>query len=111
MLPSPRAQSGEPNDIKFVREILQPKLPDAIICANDRTAALLIQTLFSLGIRSPQDIRVVGFDDLKYATLLPVPLTTTRQPYKEIGQPQFGRCRNESMIPLSLHDRSCFLWS
>jgi len=85
-LHSPRAQVGEPNDVEFVREMLRPNMPDAIVCSNDRTAALLIQTLFTLGIRLPQDIRVVGFDDLKYATLLPVPLTTIRQPYRDIGQ-------------------------
>lgn len=85
-LPQPDARSGEPTDPDFVRGLLQPDMPDVVICSNDRTAALLIQTLSNLGMRLPQDIGVVGFDDVEYATLLAVPLTTIRQPCREIGQ-------------------------
>jgi len=77
---------GEPNDIEFIKKLLSPSLPDAIICSNDQTAAKLIQTLASLGIRLPQDVRVAGFDDVRYATLLTVPLTTIHQPCRAIGR-------------------------
>jgi len=79
------AQFGDPSDATFVRGLLDP-MPDVIVCANDLTAALLIQTLTNLGVRIPQDISVVGFDDVRYATLLSVPLTTIRQPCVRIGQ-------------------------
>jgi GntR family transcriptional regulator of arabinose operon len=59
--------------------------PDAIVCANDRTAGLVMHTLQSLGYLVPNDIRIVGIDDVHYASLLPVPLTTLRQPCREIG--------------------------
>jgi GntR family transcriptional regulator, arabinose operon transcriptional repressor len=59
--------------------------PDGVVCANDYTAALVMQILGPLGIRIPSDLRIVGFDDVKYASLLPVPLTTLRQPCQEIG--------------------------
>jgi DNA-binding LacI/PurR family transcriptional regulator len=85
-LPSPQAHFGEPTDVDFVRSILGPKAPEVVICSNDRTAALLIQTLSNLGMRLPKDIGVVGFDDVRYATLLAVPLTTIRQPCRDIGQ-------------------------
>jgi hypothetical protein len=37
------------------------------------------------GVRAPRDIRVVGFDDVKYATLFSVPLTTIHQPCRDIA--------------------------
>jgi DNA-binding LacI/PurR family transcriptional regulator len=82
----PHVCFGEPTDTEFVRSFLSPETPQVVICSNDRTAALLIQTLSILGLRLPQDIGVAGFDDVKYATLLAVPLTTIRQPCREIGQ-------------------------
>lgn len=81
----PLAWFGEPNDLKFIQEMLSPFLPDAILCSNDQTAAKLIQTLSNMGVRLPQDVRVVGFDDVRYAMLLSVPLTTIHQPCRAIG--------------------------
>ena len=46
---------------------------------------MFIQNLLALGRQVPQDVRVVGIDDAGYARLLPVPLTTMRQPCREIG--------------------------
>ena len=56
-----------------------------VICANDHTAAHLIMSLEQIGKRVPEDIRIVGIDDVKYASLLRVPLTTLRQPCRQIG--------------------------
>lgn len=78
-------KSGDPADLKFVRSILAGKQADALICANDHTAAVLMRSLESIGIRVPRDVRVVGFDDVKYATLLSVPLTTIHQPCRDIA--------------------------
>ena len=55
------------------------------MCANDLTAANLMRTLLSLGVKLPEDIRIAGVDDVKYASLLPIPLTTLHQPCAEIG--------------------------
>jgi DNA-binding LacI/PurR family transcriptional regulator len=41
--------------------------------------------LIRLGYRIPKDVRIVGIDDIEYAKLLPVPLTTVHQPCREIG--------------------------
>ena len=38
----------------------------------------------------PEDVRLVGIDDMEYASLLPVPLTTLRQPTREIGAVAFA---------------------
>jgi len=59
--------------------------PDAIVCANDRTAGRLMQTLLKMGYRIPADVRMTGIDDAELAALLPVPLTTLRQPSQHIG--------------------------
>jgi DNA-binding LacI/PurR family transcriptional regulator len=59
---------------------------DGFVCANDRTAGQLMRVLLAAGYRIPQDIRIVGIDDVEYASLLPVPLTTVHQPCREIGE-------------------------
>ena len=75
---------GDPADREFVRPIVD-MAPDAIITANDITAANLMQTLAQLKVRVPEEIRVVGLDDIKYAQLLSVPLTTVAQPCDKMG--------------------------
>lgn len=60
----------------FVRSILDKQKPDAFLFANDRRAANLMQTLTALNRSIPDEIRIVGIDDVKYANLLSIPLTT-----------------------------------
>ncbi|MGA7339254.1 MAG: GntR family transcriptional regulator [Terracidiphilus sp.] len=72
-------------DAAAVQEFLRQAQPDAIICANDYTAAQMLRTLGSIGVQVPAQIRIAGFDDVKYARLLQTPLTTIRQPCLEIG--------------------------
>jgi DNA-binding LacI/PurR family transcriptional regulator len=77
---------ADPNDDKQIRAILDRHRPDAFLCANDLTAANLMQSLIRLGVRIPEKIRIVGIDDVKYASLLPIPLTTQHQPCLDIGR-------------------------
>lgn len=67
-----------------VRTLMKVR-PDGIVCANDGTAARLMHVLRRLEYRIPDDVRLVGIDDVEYAALLPVPLTTLRQPTRQIG--------------------------
>ena len=76
---------GDPSDTKFVREFLERARPEAVLCATDYTAGLFMQSLSALKIEVPSQIRLAAFDDVKYASLLPVPLTTLRQPCFAIG--------------------------
>jgi DNA-binding LacI/PurR family transcriptional regulator len=76
---------GSPQDESFIRRMLDARRPEGIVCANDLTAARLMQTLLGLGIRIPEDIRIVGMDDVRYASLLPVALTTIHQDCAGIG--------------------------
>jgi DNA-binding LacI/PurR family transcriptional regulator len=59
--------------------------PEAVVGANDRTAGHLMHSLIRLNYRVPEDVRIAGIDDVAYANLLPIPLTTVHQPCKEIG--------------------------
>jgi GntR family transcriptional regulator of arabinose operon len=75
----------EPWDKEQVKDILHRLRPDGIVCANDYTAGQLMRTFNELSVAVPDQIRVTGMDDVKYASLLPVPLTTLHQPCAEIG--------------------------
>jgi DNA-binding LacI/PurR family transcriptional regulator len=76
---------GDPDDLDFLRKVMNKHRPDAIVCANDFTAARVMAGLTKMGIRVPEEMRVVGVDDVKYASLLPVPLTTQHQNCSDIG--------------------------
>ena len=76
---------GDGSDAEEIKKVLAEHRIDAIQCANDHTAARLMRSLLGLGLRIPGDIRIAGIDDVKYAGLLPVPLTTFHQPCLDIG--------------------------
>ena len=61
-------------------------LPDAIVCANDQMAIGMVRTLTGRGIRIPEEVAVVGFDDIFPASLTEPPLTTVHQPMRKIGE-------------------------
>lgn len=60
-------------------ELVKNAETEAFVCVNDNTAADLIEFFHSEGVRIPQDVRIVGFDDLPIDKNLPVSLTTIRQ--------------------------------
>ena len=80
---------GEFDDKKFVRNLTGPARADAYVCANDHTAAMLMRELHQARVRVPEDVRVVGFDDVKFATLVSPPLTTVQQPCRDIALTAF----------------------
>ncbi len=57
----------------------------SLICYNDAAAAKIIPELLERGKRIPVDLKVVGFDDVKYAKLISIPLTTYRQPCLDLA--------------------------
>lgn len=60
--------------------------PTAIVCFNDHQALAVMLALKELHIRVPEDISIIGNDDIYYAKIYPVPLTTIRSPHEEIGR-------------------------
>ncbi len=67
-----------------IGEVLGYK-PDAIFCANDTVALGVLLGLFENGRSVPDEIALVGFDDIEFARLAAVPLTSVRQPAAQIG--------------------------
>ena len=73
------------SDPGAVADMIRQIKPDALICANDATAAALMHSLLDKGTAIPEQMQVAAFDDVRYAALLSVPLTTYHQPCFEIG--------------------------
>jgi len=85
-LATPEFLVSEPENPEFVRRLkFNSGAYDACVCSNDMTAARLLQTAQTSGYQVPRDFRLAGFDDVGFASLLSVPLTTIRQPCRAIG--------------------------
>jgi LacI family transcriptional regulator, galactose operon repressor len=70
-----------------VRKLLDLGVPfTAVFAANDLSAIGVVTALTQSGLRVPDDVSVVGFDDLRLAAYTSPPLTTVRQPATEIAQ-------------------------
>ena len=76
----------DPSDATAVKTLLRRCRPDAIMCCNDATAADLLITLRTLGVRVPEDISVTGVDGLRCASIVTPTLTTIRQPCDSIAR-------------------------
>ena len=64
---------------------LLPYHPDAIFTASDAMASGALRALIEAGVRVPQDISLVGFDDIPFSSRTIPPLTTIRQPIQRVG--------------------------
>jgi LacI family repressor for deo operon, udp, cdd, tsx, nupC, and nupG len=60
--------------------------PTAIFCFNDEMAIGALETARRRGLRVPDDVSVVGFDDIRFARYTDPPLTTVAQPMRAIGE-------------------------
>ena len=69
-----------------IAEMPAAERPDAIFAANDMVAIGVLTQLLRRGIRIPEEIALVGFDDVAQAHQSVVPLTSVRQPGYEIGR-------------------------
>jgi LacI family transcriptional regulator len=68
------------------RLLTLPTRPTALFCADDLIALGAMDALFDAGLRVPEDISVVGVDDVQAASLRQVALTSVRQPTAEMGR-------------------------
>jgi LacI family transcriptional regulator len=104
------AQAGEQVDERLValgaydpevsaasarRLLSSPDRPTAFFAANDISAIATVDTAVELGFRVPDDLSVVGFDNVPESALSNPPLTTVHQPIREMGQ-----CAIELLIRL-----------
>ena len=85
-----RSLDFAPTDARALAAALRGKSRiDAIVCGNDERAVALLKTLAKLGKRVPDDVAVVGFDDIALARTTIPPLTTISQPVREIAATAF----------------------
>jgi LacI family transcriptional regulator len=59
--------------------------PTAVFAANDLLSLGLLQGFVTAGLRVPDDVAIVGYDDIDFAATAAVPLSAVRQPRREIG--------------------------
>lgn len=64
----------------------RPDRPTAVFAANDLTAIRTIEVANELGLRVPEDLSVIGFDDVPDASQFRIPLTTIAQPLSQMGR-------------------------
>ncbi|MEU5835962.1 LacI family DNA-binding transcriptional regulator [Streptomyces diacarni] len=59
--------------------------PTAVFCANDLMALGVLQSLYGAGVSVPEEVALVGYDDIEFAAAAAVPLTSVRQPANRMG--------------------------
>lgn len=74
------------NTKNYFSKLKKSEYPTAIVCFNDGQALGVMSALKELNIKVPDDISIIGNDDIFYAQIYPVPLTTIRAPQREIGR-------------------------
>lgn len=79
------------------RDLVARGVPTAVFAANDQLALGLLRAFAEAGVRVPDDVSVVGFDDVEGASNFYPPLTTVRQEFRALG----GRCLQALVSALS----------
>jgi LacI family transcriptional regulator len=77
--------------------------PTAAVCANDLLALGLLQQCVSMRRRVPEDLAIVGYDDIEFAAAAAVPLTSVRQPRRRLGQTAAELLLDENQNPDHTH--------
>jgi len=76
----------QPSGHKAMNRLLDQKYPpDAVFAANDEMAIGAMEAIRSRGLKTPEDVAVVGFDDIQMASYAQPALTTVRQPMRQFG--------------------------
>ncbi|MEV6601801.1 LacI family DNA-binding transcriptional regulator [Actinoplanes sp. NPDC051346] len=83
--------------------------PTAAFCANDLLALGLLQQSIGAGLRIPEDLAIVGFDDIDFAAAAAVPLTSVRQPRQELGRAAAQLVLDEATNPRHEHRQLSFV--
>jgi DNA-binding LacI/PurR family transcriptional regulator len=87
-LMTPFNGSGSPKDgYDAMKTLLSRKAGlTAVFCNNDQLAFGAMRAILDEGLRIPEDVAVVGFDNITLSAYAPVPLTTVQQPVEEIAR-------------------------
>ena len=88
--PSPRLVASERPSIqggfRAAQALIQTEKPEAIFCYNDLMALGVVLAARHLGLVIPDDLALVGFDDIEMASMIDPPLTTVRIPQHKLGR-------------------------
>jgi LacI family transcriptional regulator len=82
--------------------------PSAVFCANDLLALGLEHALIAAGFRVPEDFAIVGYDDVAFATMAFVPITSVRQPAYELGHRAAQQLLSEASDEQHKHEQVVF---
>lgn len=82
--------------------------PTAAFCGNDLVAVGLLQQCVTRGIRVPEELAIVGYDDIDFAAAAAVPLTSVRQPRKDLGRTAAELLLDEALNPDHEHQQVLF---
>ena len=87
--PIPATRSGDwspGSGYQATRRLLREERPTAIFAANDQMALGAYRAIIEAGLRIPEDVSLVGFDDIDEAEMFAPPLTTVRQDWGLLGR-------------------------
>jgi DNA-binding LacI/PurR family transcriptional regulator len=76
-----------------------PARPTAILCSNDMTAIGVLRAAYKEGLRVPQDLSVIGLDDIAFAEFTLPPLTTIRMSRTDLARAAFEALRQQAEDP------------
>jgi LacI family transcriptional regulator len=82
--------------------------PTAAFCANDLTALGLLQHAIGDRVRVPEELAIVGYDDIEFAAAAAVPLSSVRQPRHELGRAAAELALDEAHNPTHQHRQILF---
>ncbi|MFG1611233.1 LacI family DNA-binding transcriptional regulator [Nonomuraea wenchangensis] len=92
-----------------IAELSPEARPTAVFCGNDLVALGVLQELTQRGLRVPDDVAILGYDDIDFAAAAAVPLSSVRQPREQIGDTAAQMLLEESgRVPGHQHRRVIF---
>lgn len=117
LTPSTSASTLSESSERFVRLLLNMKeRPDALVCENDYMAITMYRYLQKYNVRIPQEMALVGYDNLPMMANTDVPITSVEQPFYDMGYQAARLCLQKKegslkgcqhlLIPVSLRERA-----
>ncbi|MEY2401633.1 MAG: LacI family transcriptional regulator, repressor for deo operon, udp, cdd, tsx, nupC, and nupG, partial [Ilumatobacteraceae bacterium] len=81
-----RAADVDAEGLRLAAARIRQTPPDAVVCYDDKTALLLMDELRTAGLSVPDDVGIVGFDDIPFARISNPRLTTVSQRSDDLGR-------------------------
>jgi LacI family transcriptional regulator len=86
--------------LAFERLQARGELPTAIMCSNDMTAIGVLRSAYSIGMKVPRDLSIIGFDDIRFAQFTTPPLTTVQMSRIDLARSAFQALRDHGPAPV-----------